>query len=284
MEVAALWRWVWVFATAGLGTAGALYLLAGPPRVAVDAESGVTRLISRRFTRLEWGLPVGALTLVFAVFVATQLAVLFGGDEYVQRTAELTYAEYARTGFWQLSIVSMLTLGVIWLVWQGAAKRTGAERLWLRIALGLVSALSLVIVASAVSRMWIYQQAYGFTVLRLMVEAFELWIGFVYLLVAASLMRLDRRWPARAALGVGLATLLALAVLNPEKIVAERNIDRWEAGKALDTRYLSRLSADALPAVDRLPERERAQIAGPIRAGLEPDPWQGWNLSRASGR
>ncbi|MBL1073757.1 DUF4173 domain-containing protein [Nocardia sp. 2] len=284
MDGASVWQWVFLFLMGGLGTAGALYLLAGPLRAAMEGDSGVARVISRRFTRPEWGLPVGALIVVFAAFVGTQLAVLFGGDEYVQRTAELTYAEYARGGFWQLSIVSLLTLGVIWIVWQGAAKESAPDRLWLRIALAAVTGLSLVIVVSAVGRMWLYQQAYGFTVLRLVVAVFELWIGFVYLLVAASLARLDRRWPARAALGAGLATLFVLAVLNPERLVAERNIDRWQSGKSLDTAYLSRLSADALPAVDTLPDPQRAQIAGPIRARLEPDPWQGWNLSRSSAR
>ncbi|GAB2681908.1 DUF4153 domain-containing protein [Nocardia goodfellowii] len=41
------------------------------------------------------GLPLGALTVLSTVFVATQLAALFGGNGYLQRTAELTYAQYA---------------------------------------------------------------------------------------------------------------------------------------------------------------------------------------------
>lgn len=278
VDVPAVLRWGAVFVVAGLGVSGSLFLLAGPPP---PAEDDAPRR-ARRFSPLEWGIPVGALTVVFAAFVATQVAVLFGGDGYVQRTASLTYAEYARSGFWQLSIVSVLTLAVIGVVLRYAGQETTGERRLLRIAVAVVIALVLVIVASALQRMWTYQQAYGFTVLRLLVEVFEGWIALVYLLLFASLVRLRRTWVPRAAVGAALATLLTLAVLNPEGLVAERNIDRWQSGKTLDTNYLSTLSPDVLPATGRLPDAQRAAIEDVIRNHLSNDSWQGWNYSRAT--
>ncbi|WP_433560379.1 DUF4153 domain-containing protein [Nocardia sp. CA-151230] len=289
IDVPAVVRWGFVFVVVGSGTAGALYLLAGPPSVADDAGPGqgmdpLGWLGVRRFSPIEWGIPVGALTIVFAAFVGTQVVVLFGGDGYVQRTAGLTYAEYARSGFWQLSIVSMLTLAVIGIVLRHALQDTVIERRWLRGAVTVVIGLSLVIVASALHRMWTYQQAYGFTVLRLLVEVFEAWIALVYLLLLASLVWLRRGWVPRAAVGAALATLLALAVANPERFVAERNVVRWQAGKSLDTGYLSTLSPDVLPVADRLPDAERAAVANVIRAHLSDDSWQGWNYARATAR
>ncbi|MGW5111952.1 DUF4153 domain-containing protein [Nocardia sp. NPDC004123] len=289
IDVPAVVRWGFVFVVVGSGTAGALYLLAGPPPVADDAGPGrgmdpLGWLGVRRFSPIEWGIPVGALTIVFAAFVGTQVVVLFGGDGYVQRTAGLTYAEYARSGFWQLSIVSMLTLAVIGMVLRHALQDTVIERRWLRGAVTVVIGLSLVIVASALHRMWTYQQAYGFTVMRLLVEVFEAWIALVYLLLLASLVRLRRGWVPRAAVGAALATLLALAVANPERFVGERNVERWQAGKSLDTGYLSTLSPDVLPVADRLPDAERAAIANVIRARLSGDSWQGWNYARATAR
>ncbi|MFE3223953.1 DUF4153 domain-containing protein [Nocardia sp. NPDC059228] len=287
IDVPAAVRWGLVFVVVGLGTAGALYLLAGPPPVADDAGPGrgldpVGWLGVRRFSPIEWGIPVGALTIVFAAFVGTQVVVLFGGDGYVQRTAGLTYAEYARSGFWQLSIVSMLTLAVIGTVLRHALQDTVIERRWLRGAITVVIGLSLVIVASGLHRMWTYQQAYGFTVMRLLVEVFEAWIALVYLLLLASLVRLRRGWVPRAAVGAALATVLALAVANPERFIAQRNVERWQAGKSLDTGYLSTLSPDVLPVADRLPDAERAAIADIIRARLSGDSWQGWNYARAT--
>ncbi|WP_435592309.1 DUF4153 domain-containing protein [Nocardia sp. bgisy118] len=282
VEAEPLVRWTLVSGAVALGCVAAMFLLAGPP---MSADSAAREAVSgRTLSRWEWALPVGALTALFAAFVAAQFAALFGGDDYVQETAGLTYAEYARSGFWQLSIVTMLALAVILAVLRWAAQDSARDRTWLRALLGAVSTLSLVLVASALGRMWIYQQAYGVTVLRLLVEVSELWLGLIYVLVLAAVVRLRRAWLPRAAVGTALATLLALAILNPERLVAERNIDRWVDGKRLDTEYLSTLSPDVLPALDRLPEPMRAEVFAPIREDLPADTWQSWNLSRAAAR
>lgn len=278
VDAESVMRWIFTFVALGFGSVGAMYLLAGPRAEATGESRGGS------LRRLEWALPVGALTVLFAVFVIAQFVALFGGDDYVQRNANLTYAEYARSGFWQLSIVTVLTLAVIAVVLRWAARDSAADRAWLRILLCAISVLSLIIVASALGRMWTYQQAYGFTVMRLLVEVCELWLGLVYLLMIAAALRLDGSWVPRAAIGTAMATLFFLSVLNPEGIVAERNIDRWEHGKNLDTAYLSRLSPDVVPAVERLPEPQRSAVLDAIRLRLEEDTWQGWNLSRANAR
>ncbi|MFC9471393.1 DUF4153 domain-containing protein [Nocardia sp. NPDC056952] len=275
----AMWQWIFLFAVVTVGVLGALYVLAGPPSRAADSVRP-----QRLWSRSEWMLPVGALTVLFAVFVGAQFVALFGGDDYVQRTAGLTYAEYARSGFWQLSAVSVLTLAVILAVLHWSVRETTADRRSLRVLLSAVSVLALVIVCSALGRMWTYQQAYGFTVLRLLVTTCELWVGLVYVLVLAAIARLHWSWVPRAAIGAALATLIALAVINPEYLVAERNIDRWQTSGRLDADYLSSLSPDILPALDPLPAHLRTQIETPVVDDLDPDHWWSWNWSRSSAR
>ena len=119
----------------------------------------------------------------------------------VLHTSDVKFAEYARSGFWQLLAVTVLTLGVVAAVIRWAPRRTSADRAWLRGLLGALSLLVLVIVASALSRMWTYQQAYGFTVLRLSVEAFELWLGLVYVMIIVAGVSLEARWLPRAIAG-----------------------------------------------------------------------------------
>ncbi|MEU1982109.1 DUF4173 domain-containing protein [Nocardia sp. NPDC019395] len=272
-------RWVLVFLLAGAGSLGALYLLAGTPNPA-----GETKVPNRTLARLEWGLPVGALTVVFALFIAAQLVALFGGDDYVQRTAGLTYAEYARGGFWQLSAVTVLTLAVILPVLHRAARGTAGDRLWLRALLCAISGLTLVIIASALGRMWTYQQAYGFTVLRVLVSTCELWLGIVYILVIVAVLRLKMSWLPRMTIGTAMAALLALAALNPEALIASENIDRWQHGKDLDVAYLSGLSADIVPTIDRLPTPIRTDLRARLEHGLDDDTWNSWNLARARAR
>jgi hypothetical protein len=73
-------------------------------------------------------------------------------------------------------------------------------------------------------------------------------------------------------------TLLGLAALNPERMIAERNIDRYRQTGELDLAYLWQLSPDVEPALQRLPAAMRACA---WYRDDEPDAWYTFNLSRA---
>lgn len=141
----------------------------------------------------------------------------------------------------------------------------------------ILCATSVVVVIWAIHRMWLYQQAYGFSTDRLMVVTIELWLGVVFLLVAAAGVRMSGRWLPHAVLVAGVVALLGLAALNPERLVADRNIDRFEQTGVLHAEYLSGLSSDIDPALHRLPERIRACVRS---EGPHADPWYLFNLSR----
>ena len=113
-----------------LATFGIVAALAGGLVLATGVADTPARSPLLRIGRTEWLLALGALNLLFALFVAVQLAVLFGGDAYVRETAGLTYAEYAREGFAQLVVVAVLTLAVVAAALRWA--RTGADARLLR--------------------------------------------------------------------------------------------------------------------------------------------------------
>jgi len=273
VDVASTFRTLFLFCGGGLIAAGALR-----PHV----RQRLPRPSRTVVRRLEWAVPVGMLVALFAAFVGVQVASWFGGSDYVLRTADLTYAQYARTAFWQLTTVTVLTLAVIGVTARIAPRESATDRLWLRAILGALSVLTLVVVASALSRMWAYQEAYGFTVLRLLVEACEIWLGLVYVMVIVAGVRLNGRWLPQGMLATGIASLLVLAALNPEYLVARQDVQRWQQTQRLDAVYLSGLSVDILPALDGLPDRLKA-CATPWRE-LPADDWREWNASRAAAR
>ncbi|WP_344877357.1 DUF4173 domain-containing protein [Allokutzneria multivorans] len=265
---------VTMFVLAALFTTGLCWALTQP-----QAEFSLkAQRISLR--RIEWVLPIGVLVLLFAAFVSVQLPALFSV------VGDLSYAEYARRGFWQLLVVTALTLGVIGLASRLAPRETSADRAWLRALLGALSVLSLVIVAGAAARMWVYQQEYGFTVLRVLVLTCELWLGLVYLLVIVAGVRLRGSWLPGVVVATAMATLLGLAVLNPERLIADGNLDRYERIGRIDYHYLLGLSADAAPALARLPEPQRTCVLSwPTRElAANPDSLLEFNLARARAR
>ena len=228
--------------------------------------------------RWEWAVPLGVLDGLFLAFVAVQATVLFGGHRHVLETEGLTYAEYARQGFWQLLWVSGLTMLVLSVVVRVAGRVTRVDRRLLRVLVGTTCVTSVVVVISAIHRMWLYQQAYGFSVQRVMVIAIELWLGAVFVLVAVAGIGMTARWLPRAVLIAGVVALLGLAAVNPERLIAERNVDRYQRTGQLDTSYLLGLSSDVAPALVRLPESMR--LCARYRDD-DADAWYQFNLSRS---
>ena len=238
---------------------------------------------ARAVRTAEWAVPIAVLVALFLAFVLVQLTVLFGGHRHVLETSGLTYAEYARAGFGQLLVVTVLTLSVIATAARFAPRTTSSQRAMMRGLLGSLAGLALLVVASALYRLHLYEEAFGFTRLRLFMNAFESWLGVLLVLTLVAGVRLSAGWLPRAAVATGAAGLLALGVLGGDGFVAQRNVDRWEQTGRLDVAYLQELSADAVPAVDRLPEPLRSCVLGGM-AAVPADGPGGWNLSRSRAR
>ena len=252
----------------------AAYLALNPPRV--DRDGHPPRPVTHRF---EWLVPVLVVIVVFATFLVAQATVIFGGHDYLRRTTGLTYAEYVHQGFGQLTVATALTLLVIWAAARKAPRATPADRAWLRASLGLLCLQTLLVVASALHRMHVYQEAYGFTQLRLLVDVFEGWLGLLVLAALASGISLRAAWLPRFAVLSGIVALLALTAVNPDAWIAERNLDRYAETGRVDWNYLHRLSDDAVPAFVELPDDlERCALLGRKAAS---DDWLEWNLGRA---
>jgi hypothetical protein len=83
-----------------------------------------------------------------------------------------------------------------------------------------------------------------------------------------------------------VVALLALAALDPDGFVAASNVDRYASTGQLDTWYLGSLSADAVPALARLPEEQRCEVLSRIAARMGPpeESWTAWNASRTAAR
>lgn len=236
--------------------------------------------------------------LLFAAFVALQVAYLFGGRDPMAM-AGLTYAEYARRGFFELVLVAILAGLLVVTLDLAVARRSRVQLAGALVLLGLTA----VVLVSALLRLRLYQSMYGWTELRLVVLVAIAWLA-VALAVAAVLLLVRRtRWTLHA---LGIATLVAVAAMNvvgPQAFVTERNLERAidpslvpDGGRTgLDTGYLVTLGDEAVVPVvaawDRLPAADRDALAPALdwRAEqLRTDPrlqgWPAWNLTRERAR
>jgi hypothetical protein len=255
------------------GTLAAAFVALAPPAVErLRLPLGTSR------NEFEWLAPVLVVDAVFLTFLVAQATAMFGGHAYLQQATGLTYAEYVHEGFGQLTVATMLTLTVV--AW--AARKAGAGRRR-DFALGALCLMTVVVVVSALYRMHLYEEAFGFTRLRLLVSLFEGWLGVVVVLVIVAGVVGARRWLVPVAVRLGAAGLLGLALVNPDLYIAQHNIARADAPVGIDWEYLGELSTDAYPALVRLPD-EQFECAIRHSAELGDDDWLAWNLSRERAR
>lgn len=239
----------------------------------------------RTFAPIEIAIPLGALTLLLAAFIGLQARYLFGGETMVQSTG-LTYAAFARRGFFELVFVSALVVPLLyvaqWVLDRDARRSVETFR-------ALVVVLSLLIglvMISALARMRLYVTAYGLTEDRLYATAFMVWIGWVLVwFVVTELRAQPSRFATGSVLG-GFVVLAALNVLNPDAFIARTNIARAQSGNEFDAEYMGRLSADAVPAVvaawSDLDIEARCTLRGSVISRAQPiEDWREWTWARA---
>jgi Domain of unknown function (DUF4173) len=261
--------WAWV-------SAGLLRDLVAPR----DSSAPVPGL-RLRIGIVEIGTVLALLDLLFLAFVVVQFRYLFGGRELVESRAHLTYAAYARHGFFELVAVAALVLPLLLLAdWALRRERRRDHAVFAGLAVTLVLLL-LAVVASALERLWIYQQEYGLTELRVYATGLVLWLGVVLLWFCGTALRRRRRSFAVGALVAGFAAVAAMNVLNPDALIARTNVAR----PRVDAGYLARLSDDATPmllrALPSLPRPEQRRLAAALLARTESGDWRAWNLDRS---
>ena len=236
-----------------------------------------------------------AVDVLFAVFVVLQVAYLFGGQDTLAATG-LPYAEYARSGFFELVWVAVLAGGLLATVHAVAARRTGAL-----VGAGLALAgLTAVVLASALLRLRIYQDAYGWTELRFYVLATIVWLG-IGIGVTIALLATDRmRWLLHGLALAAIVVLVGMNLVGPSRLIAEQNVARVldpslvpaDGKSGLDVPYALRLGDDAVPALvatlPALDPADRAALLSRLQsrrdALAEATGWPAWNLGRELAR
>ena len=199
---------------------------------------------------IEGTIVLSLVNILFGLFVSIQVRYLFGGQSNISE-AGFTYSEYARRGFNELVMVTVFTL-LIYLVFSAVCKWNQRWHKGIFTGLSLLMfALVMVILASAFTRLQLYESAYGFTRLRTYTHFFIFWLAG--LLAGSALLEVLKQRSRFALLLIIFAAgySLNLAIINLDGFVAGKNIQRAAAGEEFDSQYLAALSADALPVMLR---------------------------------
>lgn len=235
------------------------------------------------------------IDVLFATFVAIQVAYLFGGRDTLDASG-VPYSTYGRAGFFELVAVAGVVATLLFVLDLQIERRA---RAYITAALALI-ALTGVVLASAWSRMSLYQDAYGWSELRFYAFAGIAYTAVALLVIAWSIARGRMAFALQRLVLAAAIVALAVNAIGPSALVARRDLDRVidpstlpsDASRGLDLGYLMSLGDGALPTIaalsPALPEPERSavlealRIASLHRAALPG--WQSLNWDREAAR
>lgn len=157
-----------------------------------------------------------------------------------------TYANYARQGFFELFGVAFINALVILLMNIFSKSSKSEKNTGVKIYSVIICFFTLVLIASALSKMIMYMNIYGLTPLRLYTSWFMVLLALLF--IATILKQFAPKFSivkSSAAIFVIMFALLSFSC--PDAIIAKTNIEMYKAGKTkeLDIYTLTALSDDS---------------------------------------
>ncbi|WP_141430531.1 DUF4153 domain-containing protein [Bacillus sp. 03113] len=219
------------------------------------------------------------INLVYLLFTIVQFQYFFNGS----LNDQFSYSEYARRGFFELIIVSIINFALLISVVTFHKKNIS---MIIKGLLTLLIVFSGVMLTSAFLRLMMYEQAYGFTYLRILAHSFMilLTILFAYTLVKVWIQRLSL---IHFYIISTLLYYVGLNMVGVDQMIVSKNINRYEHTGKIDTAYLSTLSYAAIPKLVELykhdpstPGLKSLLINKRDELTYESTTWQAFNLSK----
>ena len=244
--------------------------VSGSCREKMNAERCRARAASRRILPfLTAAAAVLPLLAVYGVFFFSQWSYYTAAFSGILPEG-LSYAEYAREGFFQLCAVAGMNFVIMLCVMRYVNRKNPALLRALCVVLAL---FTLILLGTAASKLWLYIARYGLTQDRVYAAWF---MGLLAVLFVV--MILGQFVPTCKTLPISLAVTVALFLLfalpGPNRWIAEYNVARYLDGtrQEIDVDMLCDLGDDAVPSLVRL-ESFLCQKNGGVRPDVEGCCW-----------
>lgn len=214
---------------------------------------------------------LGSIAFFYVLYLFSQFAYFFSAFSWML-PGDFTPAEYARRGFFEMALLCAADLVIVGVSMGGVQKRPKVPAL-IRGLCAFFCLFSLVLIASAFSKMAYYMGAFGLTRMRVLTSAFMLCLAVCFLGVLVRLF--VSRFPyMKLAVGAAAVVICALAWADVDAQVARYNVTAYESGRleSVDVDLLSTLRSSAAPYVARLtadPDPEVRQAASDAMAAWQ---------------
>ena len=230
------------------------------PELSTPEKLETLRARIKRVPVIIFAIPTVTLLVIYGLFFFSQWDVYMSAFSGVLPSS-FTFAEYARSGFFELCVVAFINAAFSVAFRLFVKETTTAFSIIRKIGNTLLAVATLILIATAVSKMALYIKSYDLTVLRLFttVVMILIAIGFVLSLLAQWIPKI-KVFPVLFV--ITAAILLVIPFANVRGRIAAYNVDAYLARaeenvpeNSIDYRYLTiDLGSAAIPEAIRLLE------------------------------
>lgn len=204
---------------------------------------------------------LSAISLCYLLYLFSQLAYFFSAFKGFLPNGEITYAQYARKGFFEMCVIAVINFLLVSVAMLLAKKQDGKACLTIKLLATFIGLFTLVIIATAISKMVLYINEYGMTVRRVTTSAFMVFLAVVFISVILRIY-IRRINIVKTALFTAGCVVLLLGTVNVNRVCARYNYESYITGKhqTVDVEALYNLGDEGIPYVVKLAEDKNALV------------------------
>ena len=196
---------------------------------------------------------LSAISLCYLLYLFSQLAYFFSAFSGFLPNQEITYSEYARKGFFEMCVIAVINITLVFLSMLFSKKQNGKVCAGIKITSTFIAIFTLIIIATAISKMVLYIDEYGMTVLRLTTSAFMLFLAVSFLAVILRIYSSKINIVKTTLVTAGIIVLL-LGTVNVNGVCAKYNYEIYKTQKSheIDVGAMYELGDDGIPYLVKL--------------------------------
>ena len=205
---------------------------------------------------------LSTISVCYLLYLFSQLAYFFSAFRGFLPDGEITYSQYARKGFFEMCVIAVINLGIVFLAMLLAKKQNGRVCVGIKTLTTFISVFTLIIIATAISKMVLYINAYGMTVLRIATSSFMLFLAIVFMAVVLRIYLNNINIVKTAVVTAGIIVLL-LGTVNVNAVCAQYNYTAYKSQKleSIDVEAMYNLGDEGVPYLTKLACSKNAEVA-----------------------
>ena len=192
---------------------------------------------------------LSALSVVYLVYLMTQTAYFFSAFRgLLPQGFEEGVTEYARRGFFEMCAIAAINLAILFLTMVLVRKEEGRIPRFTQILGTFLCLFTILLIGTALSKMFLYIDYYGMTRLRIITSCFMVFLVLVFLAVGIRLWK--RKFPYMKMVVLAFCAVgLTVSFCDIDATIARYNVSAYHSGKLerMDVDNLANLSDSTVP-------------------------------------